>query len=70
MFGRAIERVTNIVKPAARPLSVTPAYQQLVVEHLKLINSAYVAVAYLNMGEVQKAQDLLQGTIADIEGSH
>jgi hypothetical protein len=60
---------------AAPTLPVTPSgistsYQQLVLEHLRLVNSAYAAVAYLNMGEFSKAQDALQGAIADVEGSH
>lgn len=50
--------------------SISTSYQELVLEHLRLVNSAYAAVAYLNMGEFSKAQDALQGAIADIERSH
>lgn len=38
-------------------------YERLVVQNLLLENAMDMAMAYLNLGEVAKAQDMLQGAM-------
>lgn len=38
-------------------------YERLVIQNLLLENAMDMAMAYLNLGEVAKAQDMLQGAM-------
>lgn len=51
------------------PFGLSTAYQNIVLDYLRLVNCAHAAIAYLNLGEAEKAQDALLGLIADLERS-
>jgi hypothetical protein len=42
---------------------IAAKYERLVIQNLLLENAMDMAMAYLNLGEVAKAQDLLQGAM-------
>src|SRR5262249_54540570 len=60
----------NIAPPALTRCAMSSAeiaakYERAIIEKLILENAVEMAMAYMNLGEVEKAQALLQGALLD-----
>ncbi|MGH9505259.1 MAG: hypothetical protein ACRD20_20590 [Terriglobales bacterium] len=44
---------------------IAAKYERLVIQNLILENAVEMAMAYMNLGEVAKAQNMLQGALLD-----
>lgn len=44
---------------------LTAKFQSVVLQNMTLENAIFTAMSYLNLGEIEKAQNLLQGAMLD-----
>ncbi len=70
MLNRAIDRTAALIACPdqtlrARMTELTSKYEQRTRDLIRFESSVYAAMAYINLGEIGKAQNVLQGALLD-----